>query len=266
MSVAALAATGLQLRRREPPWRWWAWPTFALGWLVAVAAIVSPLDTWGEQGSLSAHVTQHVILGDLAAPLLLIGLPPAVGLRARGWYERVVRGGGRRARAARLALSPVGALALWAAATYVWIAPPVHRLATPDGAVRLLDQLSFLLFGLLVWLAAFELRGSAVVRDWESLKATFTTAGLPWWARHIYAMVSRFAMLPAVVALWLASSSAYYVAAAQPPGGMSRHQDQVLAASLMLGFEIVLSALAVVLAFVWVSVSEGRAREQHRHP
>lgn len=260
VSLAALGAIGLQHRRLDPPWRWWGPPVFALGWVLAVAAVLSPLDGLGERGSLSSHIAQHVILGDLAAPLLLIGLPPAVGLLARRRYEQAIRGSDLRPRGVRLALSPAGGLLLWAAATYVWIAPPVHRLATQDGAVRLLDQLSFLVFGLLVWLAAFDFRSALPVRDWESLKATFTTAGLPWWGRHIYAMVSRLAVLPAVAVLWFAGTSAYYLSSERSPGGMTQREDQVFAASLMLGFEIVLSAFTVVLAFVLVSVSEGRAR------
>ena len=118
-----------------------------------------------------------------------------MGLLVRRWYERAIRASDRRGRGVRLALSPAGSLVLWAAATYIWVAPPVHRLAIQDGFVRLLDQLSFLVFGLLVWLAAFDFRNGPRVRDWESLKATLTTCGLPWWARHIYAMVSRLAML-----------------------------------------------------------------------
>ncbi len=264
VSLAVLGAIVLQRHRRDARWRWWGPPVFFLGWLLAVAAVASPLDTLGEEGSLSAHIAQHVILGDLAAPLLLIGLPPTVGLLGRRWYESASRGSDRRARGVRLALSPAGGLVLWAVATYIWVAPPVHRLAIPDGFVHLLDHSSFFVFGLLVWLAAFDFRKGARVHDWESLKATLTTCDLPWWARHVYAMVSRLAMLPAVAVLWLATTSAYYVSAEPPPWGPTQKEDQVRAASMMLGFEILLFGLAVVLAFIWVSVSEGRAREKQR--
>lgn len=264
LSVAVFGVVLIQLRRRGPSWRWWAIPTFLLGWLVALGAVLTPVDTRGEDGSLTAHIIQHVLLGDFAAPLLLIGLPPALGMLFGEWYDRATRGDGRRARGVELALSPAGALGLWAVATYVWIAPPVHRLATPDGVAHFLDHWSFLLFGLLVWLPAFDFRHGVRVRDWETLKATLTRCDLPWWARHVYAMVSRLAMLPAVALLWLAPTAAYYLAAAAPSDGLAQKQDQVRAASLMLGFEILLSALAVVLAFVWLSVSEGRARDQER--
>ena len=264
VSLAVAGAVLLQQRRRTPRWRWWAVLTFVLGWLLALGAVLSPLDTLGEDGSLSAHIAQHVILGDLAAPLLLIGLPPTLGLILGRWYTRAARGSDRRARGLKLALSPAGALVLWALATYVWIAPPLHRLAIPDGFVHFLDHTSFLAFGLLVWLAAFDFRRGARVRDWETLKATLTSCDLPWWARHVYAMVSRLAMLPAVAVLWLATTSAYYLSTEPPPGGLTQKEDQVRAASMMLGFEILLSGLAVVLAFIWISVSEGRAREGQR--
>ena len=262
VSVAVFAAIAIQRRRRVPRWRWWGPPTFVLGWLLALGAVLSPLDRLGEQGSLSAHIAQHVILGDLAAPLLLIGLPPTIGLAGNRVYSAVTGRSGRAAHVTRLALSPMGALALWAAATYVWIVPPMHRQAVPGGFVHVLDHWSFLVFGLLVWLAAFDFRSGSRVRDWNGLARASLSCDLPWWARHVYAMVSRVAMLPAVAALWLASTSSYYLSSEPPPGALSQRQDQVRAASMMLGFEILLSGLAVVLAFIWVSVSEGRARER----
>ena len=205
-----------------------------------------------------------MILGDLAAPLLLIGLPPTIGVLGQRLYATTTGASGQLARATRLALSPAGALALWAGATYVWIAPPMHRLAIPDGFVHFVDHASFLGLGLLVWLAAFDFRRGSSVRDWEGLKRACFSCDLPWWARHVYAMVSRVAMLPAVAALWLGTTSSYYLSSEEPPGGLSQREDQVRAASMLLGFEILLSGLAVVLAFIWVSVSEGRARERHR--
>ena len=262
VSLAVFFAA-LAQRRRGQRWRWWALSAFFLGWLLALVALLSPLDAAADEGSLSAHVAQHIVLGDLAAPLLLIGLPPVVAGLARRGYRRVTGEPDRRlAPLLRLALSPTGALVLWSVATYVWLSPPIHRLASSDGPGQVLDQLSFLVFGLLVWLAAFDIRRGPSVGDWESLKRSLITCDLPWWARHVYAMASRLAMLPAVALLWLATTSAYYTSSEAPPGGLTQREDQVRAASLMLGFEILLSGLAVVLAFIWLSVSEGRARER----
>lgn len=256
-------AVRLQLRATST-WRWWAIGAFATGWLLAVTAVAWPLDDLSTRGSLSTHVVQHIVLGDLAAPLLLIGLPPAVGSLLDTWYRRALSGASRRAHATRLALSPLGALVVWSLVTYIWLVPPVHRLAVDAGLPHVLDHVSFLVLGMLVWLAAFDVRRGLEVRDWASLKAALVRCDLPWWARHAYAMVSRVAMLPAVALLWLAPTAAYYLTSEPPPGALGQREDQVRAASLMLGFEILLSGLAVVLAFIWVSVSEGRARDRQR--
>ncbi len=37
-------------------------------------ALLSPLDDLGDTDLLSAHMAQHLLIGDLSAPLLLIGL------------------------------------------------------------------------------------------------------------------------------------------------------------------------------------------------
>jgi len=262
VSLPVLASLGVAVWTRFRGWTWWGPPTFLLGWLVAAGTVLSRLDSLGERGSLSAHIAQHVILADLAAPLLLIGLAPQLRMPLRRWYGRLASSKDQRAPIVVLALSPIGAAVLWSIATYFWLVPPIHRLAITDGPVHLLDHASFLAFGLLVWLAAFDFRRGARVTDWETLKAAHRTCDLPWWARHIYAMVTRLAMLPAVAAIWLAGSSAYFLAGQMPPDGLTRHEDQVRAASLMLGFEMLLFGLAVVLAFIFASVSEGRARQR----
>lgn len=266
VSAPVLASLGVALWTRFRGWSWWGPPVFLLGWLLAAGAAVSRLDVLGERGSLSAHVAQHVVLADLAAPLLLLGLAPQLRRPLGRWYERLASSGGRSSRIAVLALSPIGAAVLWSAATYFWLVPPIHRLAIADGPVHMLDHASFLAFGLLVWLAAFDFRKGTEVTDWETLKKAHRTCDLPWWGRHVYAMGTRFAMLPAVAALWLVPASAYYLSGQTPPDGLTREEDQVRAASLMLGFEILLFAFALVLAFLFVPISESRARSRQRPP
>ena len=262
--VASLSSGGL--RSRFAGWRWWGVSSFLLGWLLGLGAVLSRLDGLADDGSLSAHIAQHIVLGDVVAPLLLLGLAPQLRGALGRAYDRAASPRTRGSRLVVLALSPVGAVVIWSLTTYFWLVPPVHRLTILDGTGQLLDHLSFLLVGLLVWLPAFDFRTGARVVDWKTLKASSVTCDLPWWARHVYAMVTRLAMLPAVAAIWLAGSSAYFIAGQTPPGGRTQREDQVQAASMMLGFEILLSGLAVVLAFVFVSVSEGRARHESRTP
>lgn len=256
IALAALAWAGTGMRSRFRGWSGWRATAFAAGLLLALAAVASPLDRLGADGLLTAHVAQHIVLGDLAAPLLVLGLPEPARRTLRRWLGRLAeRGRGSSLVAARL-LSPAGALLLWALATYVWFLPPLHRAAVPSGALHVLDHLSFLGFGLLIWLGAFDPRPTV------SPRRGLFRGGLPWWARHIYAMSSRLAMLPPAIAVWLASPSTYRATRGPLPAGYTPTGDRVGAASLIVGFEMLLFALAVVLAFIFLSITTGRERER----
>lgn len=155
--------------------RWAPWLLAGLG--TAAFAVLGPLD---GRDALTPHVAQHLLLGDVAAPLLLLGVPPALRARLAG------------ALGSRLWSPPV-ALVLWTVVTTAWYVPAVHRAAVSSGVVHALDHASFLAFGLLVWLAVFDVRPSRPLREavWRG--------GLPWWARHLYAAGSRALMLPAAL-------------------------------------------------------------------
>ena len=71
-------------------------------------------------------------------------------------------------------------------------------------------------------------------------------------------------MLPPAFAIWLASDTGYHPPDSSPPGGISLAGDRERAAPVIIGFEMLLAGLAVVLAFVLVSVHEGRQREAAR--
>lgn len=262
VTAAVLFALVFELRCRTWTWRWWGLPALLAGWALTVVVVASRLDELGEDGSLSAHVAQHVVLGDLAAPLLLLGVSPALGAALDRGYARLTRRDHALARIATLGLSPIGAALIWAGMTYVWLVPSLHRLAIPAGPVHVLDHGSFLAFGVLVWLAAFDFRRGSPAASWDPLVTALRTADLPWWGRHVYAMATRFLMLPAILLLWLMPSAAYFLPGQVPPRGLPRHEDQVQAASLMLGFEILLFALSLILLFVFAAVSEGRRRER----
>ena len=70
---------------------------FAGGMLALLAALVSPLDGLGEDYLFSAHMVQHVLLGDIAPLLILLGLSRVI---MRPATRRLTRRGAR-ARPAR---------------------------------------------------------------------------------------------------------------------------------------------------------------------
>jgi cytochrome c oxidase assembly factor CtaG len=81
LGAAALAAllfaqAFIRLRRRgrrdHTPWTRAA--LFTAGLAAATLALVSPIDSIGEDDLLSVHMTQHLLLGDVAPALLLVAL------------------------------------------------------------------------------------------------------------------------------------------------------------------------------------------------
>ena len=53
---------------------------FATGWGLCVLALVSPIDAYSER-LFSAHMLQHLVLMNFAAPLLVLGAPLSVLVR-----------------------------------------------------------------------------------------------------------------------------------------------------------------------------------------
>ena len=144
--AVAYAVRARTLARRGQPVPVWRVALFALGLVLLVAALVSPVATLGEE-RFSFHMVQHLLLGDLAplallagltGPLLrpLLALPPVHALR-------------------RLA-HPLVALPLWIANLYLWHLPFAYEGAIENSAVHALEHLSFFAAGLLMWAPVLE--------------------------------------------------------------------------------------------------------------
>src|SRR5437764_137189 len=89
---------------------------FAAGLLALFVALASPIDTIGEERLFSMHMFQHLLLGDVAALLLVLGLDGRL-LRPLLRIRLVLR--------LRLLAPPLVALPLCAADFCVWL---LHRL------------------------------------------------------------------------------------------------------------------------------------------
>lgn len=152
--AAALFAQGwLRLRRRgrtdHASWRRAA--LFALGLAIALAGLLTPIDSIGEDDLLSVHMLQHVLIGDLGIALtvaavrgpLLVFLLPAPVLAA------VARSPLRTALSTLL--RPRVACTLWAANLAVWHIPSLYDYALAHAPVHDLEHACWVLAGLLVW-------------------------------------------------------------------------------------------------------------------
>ncbi len=152
----------LRLRRRAPGadgirrWRVWC---FAVGWTITALALVSPLHEWSEQ-LFSAHMIQHELLMVLAAPLLVLGRPlvPMVwGVERplRPWIGSVARVRAVR-RTWRAMTTPFAAWLLFAAAVWIWHAPPLFQATLASEVVHAAQHASFFFTALLFWWALLD--------------------------------------------------------------------------------------------------------------
>lgn len=85
------------------------------GVAVLIVSLASPLAVTAQGGLLSAHMVQHVLIGALAALLVLLAIP------------RATRGTRDRRPVLRVLLHPVVAFSIWLAATIVWLVPDIHH-------------------------------------------------------------------------------------------------------------------------------------------
>ena len=117
---------------------------FAGAMLALLAALVSPIDRLGEDYLFSAHMVQHLLLGDIAPLLLLLSLSRVIMRPATRRLTRVERALGRLA-------SPATGILLWLAITYLWHIPALYDAATENALVHLLEHASFFAAGLALW-------------------------------------------------------------------------------------------------------------------
>jgi putative membrane protein len=117
---------------------------FAGGMLVVLAALVSPLDGLGEDYLFSAHMVQHVLLGDLAPLLILLALSRVILRPVTRRLTSVER------RLGPLA-SPATGLIAWLVLMYLWHVPALYDAAVEHPLVHLLEHVSFFAAGVALW-------------------------------------------------------------------------------------------------------------------
>jgi cytochrome c oxidase assembly factor CtaG len=148
--VLAALAYGMRartLRRRGTPTPVWRVTLFATGIALLLLAFASPIAAIGERELFSAHMLQHVVIGDLAPLCLLAGLSgpllrPLLALRP---VERL-----------RVLANPAIALPIWAANLYLWHLPLLYEGAVQHSAVHALEHVCFFAAGVIVWLPVLE--------------------------------------------------------------------------------------------------------------
>jgi cytochrome c oxidase assembly factor CtaG len=139
----AYAVRARTLALRGKPVETWRQLSFAAGITLILAALVSPLAHLGGE-LLVAHMAQHLVLGDLAALLLVLGLTgpllqPLLAIRWLGWLRTLAH--------------PLVALPVWALSLYLWHVPALYEAALTSEPLHALEHASFLGAGVMMWMA-----------------------------------------------------------------------------------------------------------------
>jgi putative membrane protein len=143
-SAYALRVMRLSAEGRPVPLR--RQVSFLAGIAVIAVALVSPLDGLADE-LLTFHMLQHLLVMDVAALLLVLGLTgpimqPVLAMRGLRWVRHLG--------------NPLVALALWTVLLYAWHIPALYESATFDNdVVHALQHSSFLLAGFTFWMSLF---------------------------------------------------------------------------------------------------------------
>ncbi len=254
LSIAFYAAGALRLHphsRLGRRMRGLQAAAFAAGWLVVVAALVSPLDALGAS-LFSAHMLQHELLMIVAAPLLVLGRPLSVWLwafpaPARQRIARMVRAPAFSATWTGLT-RPGVVWVLHAAALWAWHAPALFESALHHPRVHTAQHWSFLVTALLFWWTALGHGRASSTRSAHGLLLLFTTM------MHTSALGALLTLAPGVwYPSYIASSTAL---------GFDPLEDQQLGGLVMWvpgALAYVLGGLAVAARWLMQREPPGRA-------
>jgi cytochrome c oxidase assembly factor CtaG len=211
--------------------------SFAAGLAMILIALFSPIGSLADDLVL-AHMIEHLLIGDIAALLIVIGLTgpvlqPLLAIRGLRWIRTVS--------------SPWIAFPLWATSLVVWHLAPLYDGVLDSPVLHAAQHACFLGFGVLMWMPV--------------------AGPLPkpaWWrnaAPLAYVVLVRlFSAAFGNVLVW--SGTAFYgsYAAGEAKHGISPLTDQGIAGAVMMG-EGGLVTLGVI---AWLFLRSAREVEERQ--
>jgi cytochrome c oxidase assembly factor CtaG len=208
----------------------WHALAFAGSTLALLGALVTPVDGLGEEYLFSAHMFQHVLLGDIAPLLFLLSLSRVILRPVTRRLMGVERALGPLA-------SPITAIVIWLGTMYLWHIPALYDAATRHALLHAFEHLSFFAAGIALW--------------WPLVQPIPMRRALTGLQPLGYIAAAKGGL--AALGLFLAwSSTAHYPFYESVPRiwGLSAVEDQNVAGVIMM----LEQSLTLVLVMVWVFV------------
>jgi putative membrane protein len=231
--VVVAVMYGLRTREvRTPAWRQWC---FYGGLALMAATLSSPLASMSEE-LFWAHMLEHLLIADLGALLLVLGLTgPVLAplLRAIPFMRSFGH--------------PVVALVCWTANFYVWHLPALYQGAVADDTVHALQHILFVSFGIAMWMA---LLGPLPKPAWfgNAFKLGYIIA-----VRLIQSVLAN--------ALFWSSGVLYpQYAPGQAEWGITAANDQSAAGAIMM----IEGSIITLVLFGWLFLKAARESEERQ--
>jgi putative copper resistance protein D len=218
-----------------------AWPrgrtaVFGGGLLVMLLAVDGSPDTLADR-SFAAHMVQHLLIQLVAAPLLVLGAPMTLLLRADpSWLPRRLLARTLRARTVRLLSPPAVTFAVFSVVLVGSHLSPLYDLALRYNAIHQAEHVAYLVTAYLFW--------------WSTIGVDPSPAKPNYPARILYLLLIMPVMAFLGVAIAGSGRVMYpHYAANPPPWDATALQDQQLAGTLMwiTGMVTIPPTLALVL-------------------
>ncbi len=220
--------------RAVPGWRQ---ACYASGLVVLAVALSPPVDNLADE-LLIVHMAEHLLIGDLAALLLVLGF---TGPLLAPVLRNPVAG------RLRIFAHPVVAITVWAVDFYAWHLPVLYQAALRHDPVHALQHTMFLACGIAMWMA---LLGPLPKPQW------FTNA-----AQLGYIIVVRLLGTVLANAMIFAGTVFYPIyKASEARWHISPTGDQIGAAGVMMVEESILT----ICLFCWLFLKVAREGEERQ--
>ena len=211
--------------------------SFGAGLVTIAIALFSPIGHISDE-LVIAHMAEHLLLGDIATLLLVLGLTrsllqPILAIRI---FNRL-----------QVLTHPAVALPLWAVNLFFWHVPAIYQDAFGAAPIHALEHTTFLFFGCLMWMPIF---GPLPKPAWF---------GAGWKVAYVIAVRFVGAILGNVL-MWSGTVLYPVYAAGEHYWNVSPQADQSTAGALMM-VEGTFVALGV-LAWVFFEVAREGIEKQ----
>jgi putative copper resistance protein D len=246
--AASLYAAGLiRLRRAGTPFpsRWSA--AFWCGLAALAVALLSPIDTYADV-SFSIHMTQHLLLTFVAPPLLALGAPITLAMRASSTATGRRIGAVLRSPAARFLSNPVVGWSLFVGVPFAIHLSPLFDASLRSSPVHALEHA--------LWI------GVALVYWWPIVGRDPNPHPVSYPAR----MLSLFLAMPLMsflaLALYQGTSALYpsYASLPAPWGPRALAEQRWAAVQMWLAGNLALMIAILIVAVAWKHAEEEQQR------